>query len=100
MKNWYEGNPQIPVAAEISWAAVGVLAILLLAFAIFSLLRQSGKFFSPVLYFWIAALILFPFVGAVAWLTIGRYVHSRAPKRLSALSLGRQVTRTGDSQNL
>ena len=67
-----EHNPLIPAGYDLAWSAVTV-AVIVLAIAALVLLARSAKRLTPrQALTWTLVILLVPFVGSLAWLTIGR----------------------------
>ncbi len=67
-----EHNPLIPTGYDIVWSAVAVLVIALTIAALVTLVRSAGRLSQTQALVWTLVVLLFPLVGSLTWLTIGR----------------------------
>lgn len=67
-----EHNPLIPAGYDIVWSMVTVLVLALTIVALVSLARSAGRLTATQALIWTVVVLLVPFLGPVAWLTIGR----------------------------
>ncbi|HAS33432.1 PLD nuclease N-terminal domain-containing protein [Microbacterium sp. UBA3394] len=67
-----EHNPLIPVGYDIVWSIVTVLVIALTIAALVMLARSARRLTATQALIWTLVVLLVPFLGPVAWLTIGR----------------------------
>lgn len=75
-----ESNALMPNALEILVSLGWVASAILFVWALFSLSRHSKKLSTNATALWAIGIIIFPFVGAIAWLVAGR----RSARRVNA----------------